>query len=151
MKLQCAMPSALADEIDTQFNVLYSTFATLIVFSRYPSSASCVVTATGCSDSAVFPEILLGTCCSCCSVTLACASLTSRGSLFVVTLLLLSDPNELGCSALFPSVCRRLSVAADVTPVQQIRSELHQPAQCPCIWRTWTRIRCFNAAFSVQD
>ena len=40
-------------------------------FLRYQSSASSVVTATGCSDTVVFPDILLGTCCS---VTLVCAS-----------------------------------------------------------------------------
>ena len=73
--------------------MLLSTFATLIVFSRYPSSASCVVTATKCSDSVAFPKIILGTCCS---VRLVCASLTTRGSLSVVTLLLLSDDDELG-------------------------------------------------------
>ena len=28
LKSQCVMPSALADEIDTQFKVLFSTFAT---------------------------------------------------------------------------------------------------------------------------
>ena len=33
------------------------------------------------------------------------------------------------------SVYRRLSVAADVAPVHQIRSELHQPAQSRCIRR----------------
>ena len=31
------------------------------------------------------------------------------------------------------SVYRHLSGATDVTPVHQIRSELHQPAQYPCI------------------
>ena len=36
---------APADEIDTQFNALFSTFAILTVFSRDLSSASCVVTA----------------------------------------------------------------------------------------------------------
>ena len=41
--------------IDTQFNVLFSTLAILIVFSRCPSSASCVVTATVFSDGLVFP------------------------------------------------------------------------------------------------
>ena len=77
LKSQCVMSSAPADEIETQFNVLFSMLATLIVFSRYPSAASCVATATGCSDTFVFSEILLG---NCCSVTLVCASLTSRGS-----------------------------------------------------------------------
>ena len=77
------LSSALADELDTPFNVLFSTFAILIVFSRCPSSASCVVTAT-----VVFPEILLG---ARCSVMLDCSPLTARGSLFFVILLLLSD------------------------------------------------------------
>ena len=40
--------------------------------------ASCVETATGCSDSVVFFETFVGTCCS---VTLVCASLTSRSPL----------------------------------------------------------------------
>ena len=70
---------------------------TFIVFSV---QCPCAVTAPGCSDHVVFFEILLGTCCS---VTLVCASSTSRGSLFVVILLLLSDRDELGCSALFSS------------------------------------------------
>ena len=48
LKSQCVMSSAPADEIDTQFNA-FSTFAIHIVFSREPSSASCVVTATACS------------------------------------------------------------------------------------------------------
>ena len=98
LNLQCVMSNALADEIDTQFYVLFSTFAILIVFSRYPSSASCVVTATACSCGVVFPEIILGTCCS---VVLDCSSLTSRGPLFVVILLLPYDPDGLGCPALF--------------------------------------------------
>ena len=77
LKSQCVMPSAPADEIDTQFNnALFSTFATLIV-SRGIRPMPCVVAATGCSHSVVFPEILLGTCCS---ATHVCASLTSRGS-----------------------------------------------------------------------
>ena len=42
--------------------------------------------------------MLLGTCCS---VVLDCSLLASRGALFVVILLLLSDPDDLGCSALF--------------------------------------------------
>ena len=100
LKSHCAMSRTPAVEVDTQFNVLFSTFATLYVFSWYPSIASCVVTATGYSDSTVFFEILLGTCCS---VTLVFASLTSRSSLFVVIILLLSDLDELGCSALFSS------------------------------------------------
>ena len=88
------------DEIDTLFNVLFSTFAILIVFSRYPSSASCVVTATACSRGVIFPEILLGTCHS---VVLDWSSLTARGSLFVVILVLLSDPDGFGRPALFSS------------------------------------------------
>ena len=91
---------APAREIDTQFNALFSTVATLIVFSLYSSSASCVVTATACSDNVVFFEILLRTCCS---VVLDCSSLTSRGSLFVVILLLLCDPDGCGRAALFSS------------------------------------------------
>ena len=46
LKLQFVMSSAHADEIDTQFNELFSMFATLMVFSLDPSDASCVVTAT---------------------------------------------------------------------------------------------------------
>ena len=49
LKSQCVMSSASPGESDAQLNVLFSTFAILIVFSRYPSSASCVVTATACS------------------------------------------------------------------------------------------------------
>ena len=86
--------------VGAQFKELFLTFTTLMFFSRYPSSASCVVTATGCSDSVVFTRILLETFCS---VTLVCASLTSRGSLFIVILLLPPDTHELGCSALFSS------------------------------------------------
>ena len=52
-----------------------------------------------------FLEILLGTCCS---VVPDCSSLTSRASLFVVILLLLSDPDELGCSTLFSSALSSL-------------------------------------------
>ena len=78
----------------------------MIVFSRNPS-ASCVETATGRSDNVVFSGILFGTCCS---VTLVCASLTSRGSFFVVILLLLSDPDGLGCSALFSSALSSLVI-----------------------------------------
>ena len=33
------------------------------------------------------------------------------------------------------SVQRCLSVAADVAPVHQVRSEIHQPAQYPCVGR----------------
>ena len=78
LKSQCVMSSAPADKIDTQFNALFSTFAILIVFSRDPSSASCVVTATACSRGVVFPKILLG---MSCSMVLDSSSLTSRGSL----------------------------------------------------------------------
>ena len=46
LKSQCVTSSAPADETDTLFNVLFSTFAILIVFSRFPFNASCVVTAT---------------------------------------------------------------------------------------------------------
>ena len=99
------MSSAPAGEIDTQFNLLLPKLATLIVFSRYLSSASHVVTATGCSNSVVFPEILLGTCRS---VTLVCSSLTSRDSLSCVIFLLLSDRDDLGCSALFSSALSSL-------------------------------------------
>ena len=105
LKSQCVMSSAPTDEIGSQFNVLFSTLAILIVFSRDPSSASCVVAATVRSCGAVFPKILLGTCCS---VVLDGSSLTSRGSLFVVILLLLSDPDGPGCSALFSSALSSL-------------------------------------------
>ena len=112
LESQCVMSSALADdEIDIQFIVLFSTFAILVVFSRYPSSASCVVTATACSDGVVFLEILLGTFCS---VMLVCSSLTSRGSLFVVILLLLSDPDEHGCLARFSSALLHRNIATNV-------------------------------------
>ena len=47
------MSTAPADELDTVFNVSFSTFAILIVFSRSPSSASSVVTATVCPDGVV--------------------------------------------------------------------------------------------------
>ena len=99
---QCVMSSTSADEIGTQFNVLLSTFATLSVLSRYPSSASCMVTAAGCSDSVAFPRFFFGTCCS---VTLVCPSLTSRGSLFVVILLVLSDPTNSGVRSCFRLRC----------------------------------------------
>ena len=46
LKSQFVMSSAAADEIDTQFNELFSMFATLMAFSRDPSNASSVVTAT---------------------------------------------------------------------------------------------------------
>ena len=51
-----------------------------------------------------------------------------RGSHF---LLLLAWPTCARPSLQIPRWC--LSVAADVTPVHQIRSELHKPAQYPCI------------------
>ena len=47
-----------------------------------------------------------------------------------------SPNSRIGALSLRPcNVCvyRRLSVAADVAPVHQIRSELHQPAQYPCV------------------
>ena len=96
LKSQCVMSSVPAEEFEPSSMHCSRPFATLIVFSRYPSMASCVVTATGCSDSVVFLEVLLGTCCS---VSLVCASLTSRGSLFVVILLLLCE----GLFVKFPS------------------------------------------------
>ena len=46
LKSQLVISSAPADEIDTQFIELFSMFETLMVFSRDPSDASCVVTAT---------------------------------------------------------------------------------------------------------
>ena len=46
LKSQFVMSGAFADEIDTQFNGLFSMFATVMVFSRDPSDASGVVTAT---------------------------------------------------------------------------------------------------------
>ena len=49
LKSQCEMPSALADEIDTQFNVFFSTSGILVVFWRSPFCVSCVVTAIACS------------------------------------------------------------------------------------------------------
>ena len=94
---RCVRSASSADEVDAGFNELFSMFATLIFVSRYTSSAG---TATGCSESILFTEILLG---ACCSVMLVCSSLTSRGSLFVVILLLPSDRDGLGCSALFSS------------------------------------------------
>ena len=47
-----------------------------------------------------FPNILLGTCCS---VAVECSPLASRGSLFVVMLLLLSGPDGFECPALLSS------------------------------------------------
>ena len=64
------------------------------------SDASSVVTATACSCGVVFLSILLGTCCS---VAIDCSALPSRGSLFVVILRLLSDPDGFECPALFSS------------------------------------------------
>ena len=93
-RAQVAVLSAPVEEIDTQFSVLFSTFAILIVFSRYASSAFCVVTATARSCVAVFPNTFLLTCYS---VVIGCSSPTSRGSLFFVILLLLSGAVELGC------------------------------------------------------
>ena len=67
----------------------------LIFFPRWLFAASCVVTATVCSGGVVVPEILLG---PCCSVVHVRTSSSSRG-VFVVILLLTSDPDKLGCSA----------------------------------------------------
>ena len=116
LKSQCVMSSAPPDEIDTQFSALFSTFAILIVFSRDPSSASCVVTATAGPWGVVFPKSLLGTCCS---VVPDCSTLTARGSLFVVILLLSSDPDGLGSlalssSALSPSVAASSSLCSSL-------------------------------------
>ena len=91
-----------ANELGTEFNVLFSTCEILMVFTRYPSVASFVVTSIVCSDGVVFTDILLGTCYS---VMLVCSSLTSRGSHFVVIFLLLSVPDDLKCSALCSSAC----------------------------------------------
>ena len=71
-----------------------------MVFSRDPSNASCVVTATAWPCGVVFPDILLGTCCL---VTVDCSSLASRGSLFVMILLLLSGPDGFESVALLSS------------------------------------------------
>ena len=46
LKSQFVMSSAPADEIETKFNELFSTFANLMAFSRDKSDASCVVTPT---------------------------------------------------------------------------------------------------------
>ena len=63
------------------------------------------------------PEILLGTCCS---VMLVCSSLTSRGSLFVVILLLLSD--QYGCSALFsPALSSLITTSSPLSSLLLVR------------------------------
>ena len=62
LKSQFVMSGAPADEIDTQFNEMFSMFVTLMAFLRDPSDASCVVTATAWPYGVVFPDILLGTC-----------------------------------------------------------------------------------------
>ena len=93
---------------------LFSTFQILIVFSRDVSSASRVVTATARSCGADFLKILLVTCCS---VTFDCSTLTSRGSLVAVILLLLSDPEGFGClalSALSPPIVRSPSMGSSL-------------------------------------
>ena len=82
-------------KLNTLFNASFSTFSTLILFSRHPSSASCVVTATGCFGSVVFFEILLGTCCSVDACWL--------------------DHDELGCSALFSSALSPLITTSSPT------------------------------------
>ena len=97
LKSQCVTSSAPIDETDTQFNG-FSTFA-ILAFSRCLFGASCEVTATACSGGVVFSEILLG---KCCSLVLIRTSLSSCGPLFVAILSLMSDPDELGCPALFP-------------------------------------------------
>ena len=138
-----------------QFNVLFSTLTTLIVFLRYPSSASCVVTPTGYSDSVLFPHIFLGTCGT---VTLGCAYLTSRDSLSVVILLLLSDPDEFGLSSLITTSSPMSSLLlARVTsctgPVltslitlgcvperilrRRLKGLVSSPALCPAQFSSW--------------
>ena len=67
----------------------------------------CVVTV--CSGGVVFPEIRLGTCCS---VVLVRTSSSSRGHLFVAILLLMSDPDELGCPALSSSALSHLTTTS---------------------------------------
>ena len=135
LKSQSVMSSAPVNEIDTLFNVLFSKFAILIVFSRAPSSASCVVRATACSCGVVFPEILLGTCCS---VALDCSSLTSRGSLFVVILLVLSHPDGLGVSChCFRLHCLPLIVLFESRPGWVLSSLLSSRRSCPCSDQCW--------------
>ena len=91
LKSQRVMSSTPSNEIHTQFNALFSTFAILIVFSREPSSASCVVTATACSRGVVFPQDPSR------NMPFSGARLLFSGhSLFIVYLLLLSDAAELG-------------------------------------------------------
>ena len=120
---------APADEIDTQFNELFSMFATLMVFSRDPSDASCVVTAGA-------------------LVTVDCSSLASRGSLFVVILLVLSGPDGIECllSSTFspPSLhhhqCRRCCLVGSRparVPVASI--SWHHSCRCPgqSLWWCW--------------
>ena len=93
LKSQCVMPSAPADEIDTQFNVLFSTFAILIVFSRYPPSA---LTATARS----------------------CGEYPSRNVLFSGARLLVSDLTWfLFVVILHPAVWHRRALVSPTVPV----------------------------------
>ena len=73
---------------------------------------------------------------TCCSVTFVCTYLTSRGFLFVVVLL--SDPDELGCPPLFssaPSPPHR-NIATNVILVacssRVLSSPLPSRRQCLC-------------------
>ena len=114
-----------------QFNVLFSTLTTLIVFLRYPSSASCVV-----------PHIFLGTCGT---VTLGCAYLTSRDSLSVVILLLLSDPDEFGLSSLITTsspmssllLARVTSCTGPLLTSLITLGLVSSPALCPAQFSSW--------------
>ena len=132
LKSPCVMSSAPADQIGTRFNVLFSTFAIFIVFSRYPSSTCCVLWWRR------FPKN------------------PSRTLLFCGARLLisdftwfplrcdppsLSDPDGLGCPALFSSAlsplsqhhrqCRRRCLL-ESHPAWVLSSLLPSRRQCQC-------------------
>ena len=58
---------------------------------------------------------------------------------------------KLLCCPFVHAVYRRLPVAADVAPVHQIRSELHQPAQYPCIRRDFDARTMLQCSFQCSD
>ena len=75
------MSSTLAVYLALKFTGLFSTLAILIAFSRDPSNASWVATATVCPIRVVFPVIRLATCSSVvlgCSFLISCASLSTE-------------------------------------------------------------------------
>ena len=128
LKSQFVMSSAPADEIDTQFNELFSMFGTLTACSREPFGASCVVLPHDPAES---------------------SSLTSSSGradrqrliahpllpvvlspLFVVILLLLSGPDGFKCSAPLSSALSSSVVSSSLVSSLLLGSSLSSHHSC---------------------